>query len=245
MGRAHEVRAASMAKTAAIKSKHNAKYGTAIYKAAKSGVPDPELNQSLKKEIEKAKKAQVPANVIQRAIDKAKGGVNGNFEEVRYEGFGPNNSLIIVDTVTDNVNRTFTDIRTIFSKSNCKLGVVGSVTHMFNYSSVFSIENMTEDNALEILLLADCDVTDIESDEDIITIYAPATEYQKIKDAFLEQNPEFEFLEDEITFVPLSYVELVDEEDIKSIKKLQSMLDECDDVQQIYHNIEGLLEDAE
>jgi YebC/PmpR family DNA-binding regulatory protein len=245
MGRAHEVRAAAMAKTAAMKSKQNAKYGVAIYKAAKSGVPDPEMNQSLKKEIERAKKANIPANVIQRAIDKAKGGLSGSFEEIRYEGFGPNNSLIIVDCVTDNSNRTYTDIRTTFNRSGCKLGVSGSVSHMFNYQTMISVEGLSDEEVLEILLGADCDVSDVESEDGITTVYAPAGEYQKIRDALLANNPDQEFIDDEVTFVPQIYVTLESEEDKNHIKKLLSTLRELDDVQQIYHNVEGIDEEEE
>ena len=122
MGRAHEVRAASMAKTAAFKSKHYAKFGVSIYKAAKSGIPDPELNQALKKELERARKANIPAAVIQRAIEKAKGDLSGAFHEVRYEGFGPNNSLIIVDCVTDNVNRTLPKFVPLLQNPDVKSG---------------------------------------------------------------------------------------------------------------------------
>jgi YebC/PmpR family DNA-binding regulatory protein len=242
MGRAHEVRAASIAKTAAMKSKLYAKYGVAIYKAAKSGVPDPELNQILKKEIERAKKASVPAAVIQRAVDKAKGGLSGAFAEITYEGFGPNNSMIIVECVTDNVNRTYTDIRTAFNKSGCKLGVSGSVTHMFDFGSVISFEGLSDEETLELLLEGDCDITDVETDEDITTVYAPAGEFQKIKDTLLENNSEMEFLEDEVTYIPKMYVGLEAEEDIKQFNKLLSQLRELDDVQQIYHNVQGIEE---
>jgi YebC/PmpR family DNA-binding regulatory protein len=243
MGRAHEVRAASMAKTAAFKSRQNAKYGVAIYKAAKSGVPDPEMNQILKKEIERAKKANIPANVIQRAIEKAKGDAAGNYEEIRYEGFGPNNSLIIVDCLTDNVNRTYTDIRTAITRSGCKLGVSGSVTHMFNYQSLFSFEGFSEEETLELLLEADCDILDIQSEDGINTIYAPPGEYQKIRDTLLEKDPDLDFFEDEVTFVPQMYVKLEAKEDISQFKKLLRQLRELEDVQQIYHNVEDFEEE--
>lgn len=245
MGRAHEVRAASMAKTAAIKSKQNAKYAVLIYNAAKSGVPDPDLNQSLKKEIEKAKKAQIPADVIKRAIDKAKGGQGEAYEEIRYEGFGPNNSLVIADCVTDNVNRTYTSVRTIFSRSGCKLGVSGSVMHMFTNQALFSFEGMTDEEALELMIAGDCDVTDIQYDDGVVTIYAPSSEYTKIRDVLVSNNPDMEFLEDEITYVPQMYVTLEDEEDIKHFRRLLNALDEDEDVQKVYHNVQGLPEEED
>ena len=104
MGRAFEVRKVAMAKTAAAKTKVYSKYGREIYMAAKAGVPDPEINLNLRRVIEKAKKDQVPSDIIKRAIEKAKGGVDENYTEVRYEGFGPGNTLIIVDCLTDNTN---------------------------------------------------------------------------------------------------------------------------------------------
>ena len=117
MGRAHEVRAASMAKTAAIKSKLYSRFGKELYIAAKSGVPDPDMNLSLKRKIAEAKSNQVPADVIKRAIDKAKGGTDENYTEARYEGFGPGNSTVIVDCLTDNTNRSMTEVKTAFNKS--------------------------------------------------------------------------------------------------------------------------------
>jgi len=114
MGRAHEVRKVAMEKTAAAKSKLYAKYGKEIYMAAKSGSPDPDSNQVLKKIIEKAKKEQVTADIIKRSIEKAIGGSDENYIEVRYEGFGPGTSMIIVECLTDNVNRTISVVRNAF-----------------------------------------------------------------------------------------------------------------------------------
>ena len=118
MGRAHEVRAASMAKTAAKKSKLYSRFGKELYIAAKNGVPDPDMNLALKRKIAEAKSNQVPADVIKRAIDKAKGGSDDNYDEARYEGFGPGNSTIIVDCLTDNTNRSITDVKTCFNKTH-------------------------------------------------------------------------------------------------------------------------------
>ena len=132
MGRAHEVRAASMAKTAAIKSKQNAKFAKAIYVAAKSGLPDPDVNQALKKEIDKAKREHIPADVIKRAIEKAKGGQGEAYNFVRYEGFGPGDTMVIVDCLTDNVNRTYTSVKVGFSHCGFKLGVNGCVAYNFD-----------------------------------------------------------------------------------------------------------------
>ena len=238
MGRAHEVRAASMAKTAAAKSKLNAKWGRAIYVAAKSGVPDPALNQTLKKEIEKAKREQVNADVIKRAIDKAKGAGGESYTPERYEAFGPNNSMWIVDCLTDNHNRTLTAIRTAFSKVGGNLGASGCVSHMFTNQTVISYEGDNADEVMELLLMADCDVTDVQLDDGIVTIFAPYTEYNHIKAVLDENYPDKEYLEDHTTYVPSTYVKLETEHDQQKYERLQELLDECDDVQDVYNNIE-------
>ena len=160
MGRAFEVRKHAMAKTAAAKTKLYSRYGKEIYMSAK-GNPDPEINDELKRMIEKAKKDQIPNDVINRAIEKAKGGSGENYTSVRYEGFGPSNSLFIVECLTDNVNRTISEVRNCFTKSNSKLGVSGSVTHMFNEQAVFAIKDVSEDEILEIVIENDIDVLEI------------------------------------------------------------------------------------
>ena len=238
MGRAHEVRAASMAKTAAIKSKQNAKYAKAIYVAAKAGVPDPELNQALKKEIEKAKKEHIPADVIKRAIEKAKGGQGEAYNEVRYEGFGPNNCMVIVDCITDNVNRTYTSVKTAFGKTGFKLGVSGCVAYMFDNLAIFTFKGHTDEEVLEALMMADVEVNDVELDEEYVTVYAPHTSYTKVRDALTEAFGELEFDEDEITMIPQNYCEL-DEEGLRKFNNFRAMLDDIEDVQELYHNIKN------
>ena len=173
MGRAHEVRAASMAKTAAAKSKLNNKWSRIIYMAAKSGVPDPDLNQNLKKEIEKAKREQVTADVIKRAIEKAKGANLESYDSMVLEGFGPGNSMFVIECLTDNHNRTQTSVKVALQKCGGKIAGSGSVTHMFKNTAIFSIDFMNEEETLEALLLADCEVEDISSDDDVVTITAP------------------------------------------------------------------------
>lgn len=238
MGRAHEVRAASMAKTAAAKSKVYAKHGKLIYIAAKNGVPDPEMNLSLKAAIEKAKRDNVPADNIKRAIEKAKGGSNESYDSVRYEGYGPNNSMFIIECLTDNVNRTYTNVRTIVTKTGCKLSAPGSVTYMFDYLSVFSFEGMTDEEVLELLLMEDCEVTDVVLEDGLVTVTAPSTEYNKVRTALLNANPEINFLEDEIKWVPQNYVQLTEEKDIEHYERLLAQLEDNDDVQEVYHNME-------
>ena len=238
MGRAHEVRAASMAKTAAAKSKLNAKWSRAIYVAAKSGIPDPSVNQALKKEIEKAKREQVTADTIKKAIEKAKGGVGENYDPERYEGFGPANSMWIIDCLTDNHNRTLTAIRTAFARVGGNLGASGSVVHMFKNQAIFSFEGSDPDAFMELLLENDCDIEDVQEDEGIISIFAPATEYGKVKDVLDQNYPEMNYLEDHTTWTPSTYIKLEDEHDKQKFERFMEMLDEDDDVQNVYHNIE-------
>ena len=236
MGRAFEVRKQAMAKTAAAKTRIYSKYGREVYMAAK-GNPDPEINVDLKRVIERAKKDQVPNDIIKRALEKAKGGVDENYALARYEGFGPGNSLFIVECLTDNVNRTISEVRNCFTKSNSKLGVSGSVSHMFLYQSVFAIKDAKEDEILEIIIENDINVTDIEEDEQGVSIYGEAVDYNKIKQALLAVNPNFEFVTDEIMWVPQTEVTLTNEEDISMFEKLTQMLDELDDVKDVYHNV--------
>lgn len=237
MGRAFEVRKAAMAKTAAKKTKIYSRFGKEIYIAAKSGVPNPDMNLTLKHVIEKAKKAQVPADIIKRAIEKASSGASEAYTSVRYEGFGPGASTLIVDCLTDNVNRTVGEVRNCFTKTKNKLGVSGSVAFMYNCNSVVSFKGVDEEEALEILINADINA-DIESEDDAITIYGNPTDLYKIKTAFEEAKPGIEFDIEEITMIPMNYVKLETEEDKANFNRLLEMLNDLDDVQEIYHNVE-------
>lgn len=246
MGRAHEVRAASMAKTAAAKSKLNNKWSRIIYMAAKSGVPDPDLNQNLKKEIEKAKREQVTADVIKRAIDKAKGANQESYDPMVLEGFGPGNSMLVIDCLTDNHNRTQTAVKVALQRCGGKIAGSGSVTHMFKNTAIFSIDFMSEEEALDALLMADCEVEDISSDEDVVTITAPSTEYGKIREALRALLPEGkDFLEDTVSWVPLNPIELATDKEKEQFERLLSFLEEDDDVQDVYYNVVGLEPDEE
>lgn len=237
MGRAFEVRKESMMKTAAKKSKLYAKYGKEIYMAAKSGTPDLESNANLKRIIEKAKKDQVPADVIKRAIDKAKGGSDENYTEARYEGFGPGNSMFIVQTLTDNVNRSIAEVRNCFTKTQGKLGVSGSVVHQFVHRAVFVVPDLTEDEALEALIASDIDIEDIESSEQQVTIYGEASDFYKIKTVLNETYPDKEVSTEEIMFLPIAETTLTSEEELQKFEKLIQMLEELDDVQEVFHNV--------
>ena len=235
MGRAHEVRKVAMAKTAAKKSKLYAKYGKEIYMQAKNGLPDPEINLNLKRVIERARKDQVPNDVIDRAIEKAKGGSDENYTETRYEFFGPNGSQFIVECLTDNPTRTIADVRNCFTKTG---GKSGSVLHSFQHQSMFSFKGLTDEEVLETLILADADIIDMEVEEDYVTLYAETTDYNHVRTALLDAYPNLELEIDEITWLPLSYIQLTNEKDKEAFEKLQTMLDDIDDVQNVYHNIE-------
>lgn len=235
MGRAFEVRKQSMAKTAAAKSRIYSKYGREIYMAAKSGTPDPETNQSLKRVIERAKKDQVTADIIKRAIDKAKGGSDENYTNIRYEGFGPENSLIIIDCLTDNTNRTISDIRKLFNKAYGKLGVSGSVLHQFEHRAVFEVV-ATENKLLEMLLENDIDITDFESEDGVVTIYAEPTDYGRVMDTLKESN--LEPTEEAIMFIPIQTITIDNAEELAKFERLIDGLNELDDVSDVFHNVD-------
>lgn len=236
MGRHFEVRKAAMAKTSAAKSKLYAKFGKEVLIAAKSGVPDPSMNLALKRAIDKAKAAQVPGDVIKRAIDKAKSGADESFVEVTYEGFGPGAATIIVECLTDNVNRAVTEVRTAFNRSGFKMGVAGCVSHAYTTCSVVSVSNTTEDDVLNTLLEKEVDITNIETDEDLVIIYGDPALLYEIKEA-VETIPNVTVESFEKTRIPEEYVTLNEEDTIK-FDRLLSLLEEADDVQDYYHNVE-------
>lgn len=237
MGRAYEVRKASMAKTNAAKAKVYSRFGKEIYIAAKAGVPDPDSNITLKRIIEKAKSKQVPNDIIKRAIDKAKSGAVEAYNHARYEGFGPGDSLIIVDCLTDNVNRSVSEVRNCFTKTKNKLGVGGSVSYMFKHQSIVSFSGLNEEETLEVLLMADVEIEDIEEEDGIVTVYGAPQDLYKIKTALEDHSEDIKIELFESVMLPQNYVKL-EGEDLESFNKLLSMLDEVDDVQEVYHNVE-------
>lgn len=241
MGRAHEVRAASMAKTAAMKSAKYAKWGKEIFRAAKAGVPDPEMNQGLKRTIERAKKDQCPADVIKRAVEKAQGVASGASKEKTYEGYGPGNVAVIVECTTDNDNRTFTDVRTAFNKTGGNIGT--SVNYLFSRKAQFIFSSMSEDEAMEALMMGDADCEEITTDEDGNTvILADPKDYESIKSALESADAEIEFDECGINLIPSNYVDL-DEEHEAKFRRFLELLSELDDVQDVHHNANIIVEE--
>jgi YebC/PmpR family DNA-binding regulatory protein len=237
MGRAYEVRKAAMAKTNAAKTKVYSKFGKEIYLAAKGGVPDPDMNSSLRRIIEKAKKEQVPADIIKRAIDKAKSGGGEDYSAVTYEGFGPGASTVIVECLTDNVNRSVSEVRAAFSKNKSKLGISGSVSHGYERMAIVALEGVSEDEVIEAMINNDVDVKNIESEEGHVYVYGEPHDADKMKDALTSVKPDISFEVDEITYLPSEYVNLEGEEK-DYFNRLLQMLDEIDDVQNVYHNVQ-------
>ncbi len=235
MGRAYQNRKESMAKTSDQNSKLYSKYSREIYTCAKSGSSDPDSNLALRSLLDRAKKEQVPAHVIKKALEKAQGTGGEDFAVARYEGFGPGNCMVIVDCLTDNPNRTYGDVRTCFNKAKAKIGSQGTVMHMFDHCAIFAFPGDDEEAALEALMMADVDVTDIECEDGKITVFAPQTEYNKAKTALSEAFDGVEFDVDEIQFVPQTTTDL-SEEDAATLEKMIDMLEDLEDVQNVYHN---------
>ena len=237
MGRSFEVRKASMAKTQGAKIKVYSKYGKEIYVCAKNGGADPDTNLSLRHLIAKAKKDQVPGHVIDKALDKASGGGGEDYQPARYEGFGPGGVSVIVDCLTDNGNRTFQDVRQCFVKTGAKIGSPGTVAHMFDHRAVFQFSHDDEEAVLEALMMADVDVSDIELEDGVVTVFAPNTEFFKAKIALNDAFSDVAIDVEEITFIPQTQTE-VSGEDAEKFQKFLDMLDESDDVQQVYHYLD-------
>lgn len=216
-------------------SKVYAKFGVEIYVAAKQGDPDPELNTTLKFVIDRAKQAQVPKHVIDKAIDKAKGNTDETFVEGRYEGFGPNGSMIIVDTLTSNVNRTAANVRTAYGKNGGNMGAAGSVSYMFDKKGVIVFAGDDADSIFELLLEADVEVDDVEAEEGTITVYTAPTDLHKAILA-LRESGIAEFQVTELEMIPQSEVTL-EGDDLATFEKLVDALESDDDVQKVYHNV--------
>ncbi|MCT4786561.1 YebC/PmpR family DNA-binding transcriptional regulator [Exiguobacterium aestuarii] len=213
-----------------------AKFGREIYVAARQGEPDPELNQSLKFVVERAKTYNVPRAIIDRAIDKAKGGDEENFDELRYEGFGPNGAMVIVDTLTNNVNRTASEVRAAFGKNGGNMGVSGSVAYMFDATAVIGVNQMSADDAFELMMEHDLDVRDVIEEDETVIVYAEPEAFHAVQTAFKAAGVE-EFAVAELTMLPQNEVSL-DDESKEQFEKLIDVLEDLEDVRQVYHNVD-------
>ena len=234
MGRAHEVRAKAMAATAAARSALFMRASKEIYMAAKSGVPDPDSNLALRSAIEKWKGQHVTKDVIERAIQKAKGGSAESYEQGRYEAFGPGGSLFIIDTLTDNTNRALVEVRTTVTK---KGGHMGSTIFNFTETGVFDFKGENRDEVEETLILSDVDVREVTYEDGEIEVLVEPAAFAQARDVLTKDLGVAEFETAEIAFLANDPIEITDPEDLRKFNELCDMLDELQDVQNVYHNV--------
>lgn len=239
MGRAYEVRKASIQKTGAAKGKLYTTFAKEIYLAAKKGSPNPDANITLKRLIDKAKKGQVPNDIITRAIDKAKGVGQDEYNEVIYEGFGPGASTLIIKCLTDNVNRTVGMVRAAFNKVNKSLGVTNSVSYNYDHLGILSFKFDNEEIIFDNLLTAGIDIIDIESIDGEITLTLNPSDVNKVKDELEKIIPNIDYEIDEVGMYAKDKVTL-DGEDKELFDRLYKMLDDIEDVSEIYTNVENI-----
>lgn len=237
MGRAYEVRKASIQKTGAARGKIYSMYAREIYQAAKNGGVETASNASLKRLIERAKKEQVPADIIKRAIDKVNSGADESYDSVRYEVFGPAGSTIVIDCLTDNVNRSISSVRAALNKTKCKMGSMGSITYNYDNLCIISFKGLTEEQTLDALIESGIDNVDMELDGDSIVIYGDPQDNFKIKEAITKVLPNVQFDMDEITMLPKDKITLSGE-DLEMFNRLLTLFDDIEDVNHVYHNVE-------
>ena len=218
------------------RSKVFQKLAKELYVAAKSGDPNPDNNSALRMVIEKAKSENMPKANIESAINKAIGkGNEENYEAIRYEGYAPGGIAIMIDTLTDNKNRTAGFVRSTLTKRGGNLGTDGSVSYLFERKGVIVLEKeYDEDKFMEDVL--SLDILDFISDEDSYTIYTEPNNFVEIKTAINDLGYD-KFIVSEVTFVPNSYISL-DEETSEKVTLLIDALNDLDDVQAVYHNLE-------
>ena len=236
MGRAYEVRKASIQKTGAIKAKTYSTFAKEIYLAAKKGTPEIESNVVLKRMVEKAKKAQVPSDIINRAIEKAKGIGGEDYHEVVYEGFGPGASTLIIKTLTDNVNRTVGMVRAAFNKVNKSLGVTNSVSYNYDYLAILSFKTEEEEKVFESLLEAGIEPVEFDKVDAELNISIHPNDINKTKDVIESVIPNVEYEVDEVGMYAKDEIEL-SSEDLEIFDKLYKLLDDIEDVTEIFHNV--------
>ncbi len=233
MGRHFEVRAAAMAATAKQKSAVYMRASKEIYMAAKRGVPDPNSNLALRAAIDKYRKS-CPKDVIERAIKKAQGGDAENYIEGRYEAYGPGNSYLIIDTLTDNTNRALVNVRTCVTR---KGGHLGSVLYNFTLNGLFVFDtNKTAEELEETLILNDVDVLEVSVEDGKAEVLVTDEAFENAKKV-LNDNGINDFDVAEVRFIPNEKITL-EGEDLKKFNDLLDSLDDCEDVQAVYHNVE-------
>lgn len=211
--------------------------GRELAVAVKEGGPDPANNSRLRDVIAKAKANNMPNDTIERGIKKAAGdAASVNYELVTYEGYGPNGTAIIVDALTDNKNRTAANVRNAFTKGNGNIGTQGCVSYMFDRKGQIIVAKEDCDmDADELMMLAlDAGAEDFVEEEDSYEILTDPDDFSAVRETLEEKQ--IPMAAAEVTMIPQSYVELTDEQDLYHINKLLSLLEEDDDVQEVYHN---------
>ncbi len=224
-------------KNDAAKGKMFTIIGKEIAVAVKEGGADPINNSKLRDVIAKAKANNMPNDTIERGIKKAAGNVNAvNYETVTYEGYGPNGTAIIVDALTDNKNRTAANVRNAFTKGKGNVGTQGCVSYMFDKKGQIVIDKEECDmDADELMMMAlDAGAEDFAEEEDSFEIITAPEDFSVVRETL--ENEGIKMADAEVTMIPQNYVTLTDEESIKNINKILDLLDEDDDVQQVYHN---------
>ena len=225
-------------KTDAQKGKIFTKIGREISVVVKQGGPDPASNSKLKDVIAKARSVNMPNDNIQRCIKKAAGeGDTNNYEDITYEGYGPRGVAVIVESLTDNRNRTGGDMKHYFDKFGGNLGATGCVSWMFDRKGIIIIGNEEGDIDEETVMTdaLDAGAEDFSPEEGYFEIVTAPEDFSLVHDALAEK---YTFTSAEITMIPQNHIKLTDEEDIKMMNKLLDMLEDNDDVQNVYHNWE-------
>lgn len=206
-----------------------------IMVAAKGGSPDPQTNAALRLAVDKAKAQNMPKENIQKAIEKATGATDGaNYENVRYEGYGPNGVAFMVDCLTDNRNRTASQVRSSFTKAGGNLGTDGSVSYMFERRGSIVIPGEYDEEEMMMTAL-DAGALDFEAVDNTYIITTAQDTFTPVKEALEAANVK-EFLECELTYIPNMEVEL-DEESSEKVHNLVETLEDLDDVQDVYYNL--------
>lgn len=237
MGRAYEVRKASIQKTGAARGKVYSLYAKEIYQAAKNGGTEVTSNANLKRLIERAKKEQVPSDIIKRAIDKVNSGVDENYQQTTYEMFGPSGSTLVIDCLTDNLNRSISELRAVANKCHVKMGAQGSVIFNYDHLCIVGFKGLTEEETMDALIEKGADFVDMELDGDMIIVYGNPQNLYQIKDAITSKLPNVEFDIDEISYIAKEKISL-SEDDKVIFDRILTLLDDVEDVQNVYHNVE-------
>lgn len=237
MGRAYEVRKASIQASGKAKGKVYTTFAKEIYLACKKGVPEIDSNVELKRLVDKAKKQQVPNDIIERAIKKAQTVGGEDYKEVIYEGFGPGASTLVIKTLTDNVNRTVGEVRAAFNKVHKSLGVTNSVTYNYEHLAIIGIKSDAESELFEALLDAGIEIHDLENEEGILVVSADAKDASRVKDVIEQLIPNAEYEIDEVGMYPKDDKITLEGDDLEVFTKLYNMIDAIEDVTEIYTNV--------